>query len=125
MFTIKTVLDFCKKNPNFSTGFIVVGHGSWRGSYDEPCIYIKTTYESGPDTLASTLVEALEKLISGDTFYGYKGGEYVYDGTSRLNIERSGSSYSGSNSMWEQYDVEVFKKAVEVFEYMQEKHISI
>lgn len=124
MFTIKTVLDFCKKNPDFLTGIITTGQGSWRGSYDCPCLYVGSTYESNEDSKASHLVPFLERLIGGEEYYyGYKGGKYTYTENHWLYVESCGSSYSGSASKWEDWDLEEFRKALEVFQYMQEKTI--
>ena len=119
MFTIKTVLDFCKKNPDFLTGIIVTGQGSWRGSYDNPCLYAEATYESDEESKASHILPFLEKLVSGEEFYGYKGGKYVYNEDDILYVESSSRAYSGDSSKWSEWDLEEFRKALEVFEYMQ------
>jgi len=124
MFTIKTVLDFCKKNPDFLTGIIATGQGSWRGSYDCPCLYVESTYESDEDSKASHLVPFLERLISGEEFYGYKGGKYTYYEYETLYVESSCRAYSGDNSRWEDEDLAEFRKALEAFQYMQEKTVN-
>ena len=124
MFTIKTVLDFCKKNPDFLTGIIVTGQGSWRGSYDYPCLYAEATYGADEDSKASHVIPFLEKLTSGEEFYGYKGGKYTYTANDILYVESSNSGYSGSESKWGNWDLDEFRKALEVCEYMQEKAIN-
>ena len=125
MFTINTVMEFCKKNPDFLTGLSVEGCGSWRGSYDCPCLYVDTTYESDETSKASHILPFLEKLVSREEFYGYKGGKYTYSVQDMLYVEPSNSSYSGGNSKWGDWDLEKFSEALNVFEYMQRKKINL
>lgn len=39
--TIKEMLDLCRDNPDAQVGFAPTGSGSWRGAYNEPCLYVE------------------------------------------------------------------------------------
>lgn len=63
---------------------------SWRGSYDEVAFSIVESPMSKLDVLKN-----IERAYDG-TFYGYKGGEYLYRDTTPVNFEKEDySDYSG------------------------------
>lgn len=72
-------------------GLKLEGFGSWRGAYDEPCLFIKK--DSNSKITHKDLEEARQSLLT-NTFHGYKGGEYKYDETSFVNVEESIKDWS-------------------------------
>lgn len=72
-------------------GVKLEGFGSWRGSYNEPCLFI--TADCNSKITHQELEEVRQSLLT-DTFYGYKGGEYRYSENSDVNVERSRKDYS-------------------------------
>ena len=71
---------------------VVLGYGfgdvfSWRGSYNEPCFSIAEDVTVGE---CLTLVEDALTL----TFFGYKGGEYTYEGWETPNFEQTSRDYT-------------------------------
>jgi len=68
---------------------------SWRGVYAEPALGWKPAgysghVEQGDYPTAAVLIERLERAISGDTFTGWKGGEFTYVGDERLHVDNPG-----------------------------------
>lgn len=57
----------------FDNGRVPTDICSWRGSYDELTI----DSEPGADRMSVKALLSLAKSADGDTFTGYKGGEYV------------------------------------------------
>lgn len=83
---VKIVLNY--KDSEINTG----GFGeccSWRGDYREPCLTL------GDNTDSEQLLKELYFLKSGNIFFGYKGGEYRYNGNMELTVEPCYSSYTG------------------------------
>lgn len=72
-------------------GLKLVGFGSWRGSYNEPCLFI--VKDNSSSITHQELEEARQALLT-NTFHGYKGGEYQYNENSWVYIEESRSAYS-------------------------------
>ena len=72
-------------------GLVLEGYGSWRGSYNEPCLYIR---EDPDGRITPHDLEVARKALLSETFYGYKGGEYNYYEHYRLNVEVYSSSWS-------------------------------
>ncbi len=92
--TVKQFRSLCKKHGDLQLGFKPVDCGSWRGIYAEPCIFV----EDGQAKL-SDFLPFLDQLISGEIFYGYKGGDYTYNGSEPMNMELYSSAYSGDEAM--------------------------
>lgn len=86
--TIDEFEAFCEKYPGLEINFEPYDCGSWRGVYAEPCIFIR----EGKAVL-SDFLPFLETLKSA-TFWGYKGGEYEYEGVDPLNFELEPSRWS-------------------------------
>lgn len=63
--------------------------GSWRGYYNHPALFM------GDNTSKDNLIDELECLRSGQSYEGYKGGDYSYDGSYQLTIETDSSTYTG------------------------------
>lgn len=72
-------------------GLKLVGFGSWRGSYNEPCLFI--VEDSSSSITHKELEEARQSLLT-NAFGGYKGGEYQYDEDSRVYVEESRKDFS-------------------------------
>ena len=102
--TIKEMLDVCRDNPDAQVGFAPTGHGSWRGAYNEPCLYVEVGF---PASL-SEFIPHLEELASGKVFYGYKGGEYTYNEECLLNFEESSRAWSDGATDERVFSDEVF-----------------
>lgn len=84
-YSITDVLNLCENNYIKIDGMKITGYGSWRGSYDEPCIYVQ---EDVDECITSgDILTTINSLTNGDVFYGYKGGEYTYDVNNMLNFE--------------------------------------
>lgn len=77
----KVFFDFCGIAPDEVR--------SWRGIYAEPALGWKVISWDEGHTVES-LIEELNKAISGNVFYGYKGGEFQYDGDEPLHIDNDG-----------------------------------
>ena len=60
---------------------------SWRGIYSEVCFSIEKNVS------VEECIEKIEEVLS-ETFYGYKGGEYIYDMDTPVHFEADGSGYS-------------------------------
>ena len=71
--------DFCNCRPT-------TAH-SWRGSYDEPAI---GWAQAGSCTSVADFLNELAELISGKTYYGWKGGEYSYNEDQTLHVDNPG-----------------------------------
>lgn len=67
--------------------------GSWRGSYNQPCIFM------GDNTDKGDLIQALRRLKS-DTYEGWKGGEYNYGGYDNLEMEQQPRDWTGDGDDW-------------------------
>lgn len=67
--------------------------GSWRGHYNQPCIFM------GDNQDKSELIEALHRLKS-ETYFGWKGGEYNYNGYDELNMEKNPRDWSGDGYIY-------------------------
>lgn len=62
---------------------------SWRGIYSEPALgFSSDIYD--PNVTAESLISELEKSISGETYHGYKGGEFKFSGNDQLHIDSYG-----------------------------------
>lgn len=108
-YTLKDFLNAYNQNPNIVIkGFKLTGYGSWRGAYDEPCIYIEEDENSSVEF--SEIIEAINKLTDGTVFYGWKGGEFTYDVNDPMNIEFSPSSYTDG-----EHQTYIFVKCPELF----------
>lgn len=82
-----------QENPHFVIhGFDLIGFGSWRGDYGEPCIFV-CKVEQGC-IFASSLINVIEKLTDGTVYHGYKGGEYTFTLDQCLHFELDESSCS-------------------------------
>ncbi|MGX5067687.1 hypothetical protein ACWKYH_06835 [Enterobacter sp. UPMP2076] len=92
--TISRFREFCKQHGELTLDYKPVDCGSWRGSYDEPCIFVEL--EEGR---LSDFMPFLDELVSGKVFWGYKGGQYKYCELNEINIEGHHGSYSGEDSM--------------------------
>lgn len=92
--TIARFREFCQKHGDLELGYKPIDCGSWRGVYAEPCIFVDQ--EKG--TL-SEFIPFLDRLVSGEAFWGYKGGQYTYDDSDDINIESESSCYYGDMSM--------------------------
>ncbi|VTP12615.1 hypothetical protein PUATCC27989T_00427 [Phytobacter ursingii] len=93
--TIAQFRDFCKKHAYLKLEYKPIDCGSWRGVYSEPCIFV----ERGEGKL-SEFIPFLDRLVSGEEFFGYKGGEYTYCDRDDINIENDKSCYYGDDSMF-------------------------
>ncbi len=60
---------------------------SWRGIYAEAALGWDKTY---PRITAAALLNELEKATSGETYYGWKGGEYQYDDSTDIHVDNPG-----------------------------------
>lgn len=58
---------------------------SWRGSYDEVAFSISERQMTREEILSRI------ELAYTEIFYGYKGGEFKYDGWTTVNFEKEGS----------------------------------
>lgn len=92
--TIARFREFCQKHGDLTLDYKPVDCGSWRGIYAEPCIFV----EQVEGTL-SEFIPYLDRLVSGEAFWGYKGGQYTYDDSDDINVEGDPSSYYGDVSM--------------------------
>lgn len=92
--TIARFREFCKKHGDLNLAYKPVDCGSWRGVYAEPCIFVNR--EEGK---LSDFIPYLDRLVSGEVFYGYKGGEYTYKDHDDINVEGDPRSYYGDESM--------------------------
>lgn len=114
-FYVHEILTAFTENPDFEIqGMELVGYGSWRGSYDKPCIFMRENTNNV--VTAKEVVEAIENLISGNIFYGYKGGEYVFGEHQNLNFEPSSSSWT--DGYW---DTLVMVRCPKLFEFLHGK----
>lgn len=68
--------------------------GSWRGSYNQPCIFM------GDNTDKNDLIQALRRLKS-ETYEGWKGGEYNYGGYDNLEMEEHTRDWTGDGDNWD------------------------
>ena len=108
-YTLKDFLNAYHQNPNIAIkGFKLTGYGSWRGAYEEPCIYIEEDESSSVEF--SEIIEAIHKLTDGTVFHGWKGGEYTYDVGDPMNIEPSRRSYTDG-----EHETYIFAKCPELF----------
>lgn len=64
---------------------------SWRGSYDEVAFSIVEGHHTKEDILKNI------QMAYSNTFFGYKGGEYKYEGYTLVNFEEGYSDYSGGS----------------------------
>lgn len=86
---LKAVLENAKPD-----AFVVFSFGccrpttgnSWRGIYAEPAI----GWEPDGETKVSDLILELNRLTSGEVFYGWKGGEYTYTDSDTLHVDNPG-----------------------------------
>lgn len=60
---------------------------SWRGSYDEPSIRIAS---AEIEACLNDVQKQLSRILQGETFTGFKGGEFVYTGDQILRVTRHG-----------------------------------
>ena len=86
----KVELVTIKGTKSSITGFDSVG--SWRGSYDEPCIFRGGNYDK------YLLLFHLRQLLT-EKYTGWKGGTYWYTPESPLHIEDYAGSYSGEHEV--------------------------
>ena len=92
MFLVADYLRVCKDYPDLVlSGLELVGYGSWRGDYAEPCLFI--IRDKDKQITMKELEHALWDLISGTVYEGYKGGTYTYNDTDTLHIELSYGGY--------------------------------
>lgn len=93
--TINELAEIIKVNEDLVIGMKPYDCGSWRGSYDEPCLF--ADYDASSQL--SDWLPYLERLTSGEYFEGYKGGSYRYSGHSTINIEREPRNYSDTDGI--------------------------
>lgn len=93
--TINELAEIIKANEDLVIGMKPYDCGSWRGSYDEPCIF--ADYDASSQL--SDWLPYLERLTSGEYFEGYKGGSYRYSDHSTINIEREPRNYSDTDGI--------------------------
>lgn len=65
---------------------------SWRGVYAEPALswcYVSVNYRGPKPTVEDTLRE-LRHCLSGWTYLGWKGGEFVFTADSCLHVDNFG-----------------------------------
>lgn len=85
-FTLQDLQNACENCPNaVIKGFKLTGYGSWRGAYNEPCIYLEEDENSSVGFLE--IAKAVYSLTDGTVFEGWKGGEYTYNLDDPMNIE--------------------------------------
>lgn len=111
-FYVHEILTAFTENPDLEiSGLALTGYGSWRGSYDEPCIFMRE--DTSSVVTAKEVVEAIENLTNGAVFYGYKGGEYVFNKNHKLNFEPCRSSWTDGH-----WDTLVMVRCPKLFEYL-------
>lgn len=88
MITIRELRNRIISWPEDTMNFRIVDVFTWRGYYMEPAVYIKNDESTKGHNLA--MLDAL----TSDTFIGWKGGEYKYDGSEQLHFETDSSSYT-------------------------------
>jgi len=93
--TIEEFIDFCAMYENIEVGYTPYNQGSWRGIYDEPCIFI-----TEGSSILSDFIPYCQNLFDGRLYNGWKGGQYRYNPYSLLNFEANSSCYSGDYSMF-------------------------
>lgn len=96
--TIARFREFCEKHGELKLEYTPVDCGSWRGVYAQPCIFVENR-----EGKLSDFIKYLDKLVSGEVFFGYKGGQYKYCEGDEINVESHHGGYSGDSSMI--YDV--------------------
>lgn len=77
--------------PDSNNGYLSGDYGSYRGYYNQPCLYTVDDPETAKITVAG-IISILYKLTSGITFDGYKGGEFTYCNKNSLFVAPYGSS---------------------------------
>jgi hypothetical protein len=86
-----TLKEFYEKIKSFSGDtmkFAITDVFSWRGSYDKPACSIECSLASKEYNL-----NMLSRLLN-ETFYGWKGGKYIYTEDDEIHFESSHGSYS-------------------------------
>lgn len=78
---------FEKLDPNKVLKIGISEPFSWRGSYDEVAFNILK------NVTVKECLDNIEKAFT-ETFYGYKGGEYMYFDGTVVHFERDSSCYS-------------------------------
>ena len=102
--TVEKFYEFCVANPDYLCNVTPYEAGSWRGDYSCPCIFVELEYKLV--TKLSAFIPFLQELMRVNfTMFGYKGGEYRVSPSDALYIERACSSYSGSESMWDDFEM--------------------
>lgn len=102
--------------------------GSYRGYYNQPCIYTVTYFDDNSIFSVEDILEQqkytklvdvgdvlwmLEKLTS-EEFTGYKGGEYRYDDSDPLNLAPYGSTDKVVVKVKEEHGI-VFLRCAEAY----------
>ncbi len=91
--TVDEFEALCETHSDLEINFEPYDCGSWRGVYAEPCVFIR----KGKAVLSDFLPHLTD--LKAGVFYGYKGGEYNYDGNDPLNFERETSSWSDGETL--------------------------
>lgn len=76
-------------------GFFPTDIASWRGAYDELAIdYVVNSRKPNGIKEAPTVEDFLRMCRDaiGETYYGYKGGEYLMDGHTRVWVDKWGDA---------------------------------
>ena len=86
------ILDKCKnKNRVIKKG--LGNPDSWRGSYDE------LAFDIVENITIQEMIDCAKDCI-GKKFRGYKGGDYIFDESTRINIDSYGE-WTNGRKMWE------------------------
>lgn len=105
--TLDEWYDFCKSHPDMKSNLKPYEEGSWRGSYDLPCIFFEGNIGSKCETKLSGWLVFLDNLLNPNyVLYGYKGGEWSVSRHDDLHLEPDYSVYSGENSCWDMLIIE-------------------
>lgn len=88
MITIRELRNRITTWPEDTMNFRIVDVFAWRGYYAEPACYINSDEATKEHNL--TMLDAL----TSDTFIGWKGGEYNYNGSDQLHFETDYGSYT-------------------------------